>query len=57
MTAQTNPKLTTTWQLSGLYLDSCNCDWGVRVNSMQDPLTEVMRVCLGFILRMEIMEV
>ena len=28
MTAQTNPKLTTTWQLSGLYLDSCNCDWG-----------------------------
>jgi hypothetical protein len=28
MTAQPNPKLSTTWQLSGLYLDSCNCDWG-----------------------------
>ncbi len=28
MTAQPNPKLNTTWQLSGLYLDSCNCDWG-----------------------------
>jgi hypothetical protein len=28
MRAQTNPKLKTRWQLSGLYLDSCNCDWG-----------------------------
>jgi hypothetical protein len=28
MTAQTNPKLKTRWQLRGLYLDSCNCDWG-----------------------------
>jgi len=28
MIAQTNPKLKTKWQMRGLYLDSCNCDWG-----------------------------
>jgi hypothetical protein len=28
MAAQTNPKLKTKWQMRGLYLDSCNCDWG-----------------------------
>jgi hypothetical protein len=28
MTAQTNPKLKTKWQLHCIYLDSCNCDWG-----------------------------
>ena len=27
-TAQTDSKLKTAWQLQGLYLDSCNCDWG-----------------------------
>lgn len=24
----TNPKAKTKWHMSGLYLDSCNCDWG-----------------------------
>lgn len=28
MTAQTDPNLRTKWHLCGLYLDSCNCDWG-----------------------------
>jgi hypothetical protein len=28
MRPQTSPKLNTKWHLRGLYLDSCNCDWG-----------------------------
>jgi hypothetical protein len=28
VTSRTNLKLGTAWQLRGLYLDSCNCDWG-----------------------------
>jgi hypothetical protein len=28
MRPQTSPKPNTRWHLRGLYLDSCNCDWG-----------------------------